>query len=176
MKTKTKANKLVTTVFSSILTIAFLWFFLLSPSQQPLTPTVPRQYHPSRRDEGGSIVRFDLRNITATSHALNNRERILILTPIAQWYEQYWTNLLALTYPRELIDLGFILPKGDEGDNVLELLKLRLRDVQGKTSYRGKFNHVTILRQDVEVPTSQDEKGKNAADKNGSVYVTCRTA
>jgi len=51
------------------------------------------------------------------------------------------------------------VPKGDEGDYVLEQLKAHLRDVQGKTSHRGNFNHVTILRQDVEVPVSQDEKG-----------------
>jgi mannan polymerase complexes MNN9 subunit len=160
MKPKAKANSLITTIFSALLTIGFLWFFLLSPAPAPNPATVQRQFHPLRREESGSILRFDLRNITSTSHALQNRERVLILTPIARWYEEYWTNLLALTYPRELIDLGFILPKGDEGDNVLEQLRVHLRDVQGKTSYRGKFNHVTILRQDVEVPImSQDEQG-----------------
>jgi len=160
MKPKAKASNLITAAFSSILTTAFLWFFLVSPQQPPSTPTINRQFHPPRRDEGGSIIRFDLRNVTSTSHALENQERVLILTPIARWYEGYWTNLLGLSYPRELIDLGFILPKGDEGDHVLEQLAVHLRDVQGKTSYRGKFNHVTILRQDVEVPMSQDEKGK----------------
>jgi mannan polymerase complexes MNN9 subunit len=158
MKAKTKANSLIITVFSCILTIGFLWFFLFPPESP-----APATQRPSRRDEGGSIIRFDLRNITSTSHALESRERILVLTPIARWYEEYWTNLLALTYPRELIDLGFILPKGDEGDNVLEQLNVHLRDIQGRTSYRGKFNHVTILRQDVELPTSQNEKGKSPA-------------
>lgn len=159
MKPKAKANRLITTVFCSILTIAFLWFFLASPQPPPSTPTSHRQFHPPRRDEGGSITRFDLRNINSTSHALENHERVLILTPIARWYEEYWTNLLGLTYPRELIDLGFIVPKGDDGDHVLEQLRVHLRNIQGKTSYGGKFNHVTILRQDVEVPVSQDEKG-----------------
>ena len=68
---------------------------------------------------------------------------------------------MKLTYPRELIDLGFIVPKGLEGDQVLEKLKSRLREVQGRGGIAGgKFNHVTIMRQDVEVPiVSQDEKG-----------------
>jgi mannan polymerase complexes MNN9 subunit len=67
---------------------------------------------------------------------------------------------MKLSYPRELIDLGFILPKGADGDQVLEQLKARLREVQGKYPVRGeKFNHVTILRQDVELATAQDEKG-----------------
>jgi len=67
---------------------------------------------------------------------------------------------MKLSYPRELIDLGYIIPKGEEGDRVLEQLKMRLKEVQGKGGIPGgKFNHVTILRQDVEVPMSQDEKG-----------------
>lgn len=67
---------------------------------------------------------------------------------------------MKLTYPRELIDLGFILPNGAGGDQILEKLKVRLKAVQGKApTLGGKFNHVTILRQDVEIPTSQDEKG-----------------
>ena len=123
-------------------------------------PAIHRPFQPSRRNSGGIITRFDLRNITATSHALQNRERVLILTPIARWYDEYWENLMKLTYPRELIDLGYIIPKGAEGDEVLEKLKVRLKEVQGKTAVKGgKFNHVTILRQDVEVPMSQDEKG-----------------
>jgi mannan polymerase complexes MNN9 subunit len=67
---------------------------------------------------------------------------------------------MKLSYPHELIDLGFILPTDLEADQILEKLKSRLKEVQGgKSPAGGKFNHVTILRQDVEVPTSQDEKG-----------------
>lgn len=158
MKPKPKANNIVTTILSTILTIAFLWFFLFSPSQ-PQNPSTHRPFQPSRRNSGGIIARFDLRNITSASHALQNKERILILTPIARWYDEYWLNLMKLSYPRELIDLGFIIPRGMEGDQILEKLKVRLKEVQGKYPVRKKFNHVTILRQDVEVPTTQDEKG-----------------
>lgn len=161
MKPKPRANNIITRILSAILTIAFLWFFLSTPSTLPNNnPVINRPFQPSRRNLGGIITRFDLRNITTTSHALLNRERILILTPIARWYDEYWTNLMQLSYPRQLIDLGFIIPKGMEGDQVLEKLKVRLKLVQGKSSISGKFNHVTILRQDVEVPTSQDEKGE----------------
>jgi mannan polymerase complexes MNN9 subunit len=160
MKAKRKTNNVVTTVLTAVLTIGFLWFFLLPPSTSPVQ-SIERTFRPSRRNSGGIITRFDLRNITATAHALQNRERVLVLTPIARWYDEYWKNLMKLTYPRELIDLGFIIPKGLEGDQVLENLKARLKEVQGRNSVSGgKFNHVTILRQDVEVPImSQDEKG-----------------
>ena len=159
MKAKRKTN-VVTTILTAILTIGFLWFFLLPPSISPAS-SIERTFRPSRRNSEGSITRFDLRNITATAHTLQNRERVLVLTPVARWYDEYWKNLMKLTYPRELIDLGFIIPKGLEGDQVLEKLKVRLKEVQGRTGIAGgKFNHVTILRQDVEVPiVSQDEKG-----------------
>jgi mannan polymerase complexes MNN9 subunit len=159
MKTKPRQNNAVTTVLSAILVIAFLFFFLLSPSSPAQNnPANHRPFQPSRRNSGGIISRYDLRNITSTAYALQNRERVLILTPIARWYDEYWTNLMQLSYPHELIDLGFILPKGLEGDQILEKLKLRLKEVQGKPA-SGKFNLVTILRQDVEIPTTQDEKG-----------------
>jgi len=159
MKTKPRQNNAVTTVLSAILVIAFLFFFLLSPSSPAQNnPANHRPFQPSRRNSGGIISRYDLRNITSTAYALQNRERVLILTPIARWYDEYWTNLMQLSYPHELIDLGFILPKGLEGDQILEKLKLRLKEVQGKPT-SGKFNLVTILRQDVEIPTTQDEKG-----------------
>jgi mannan polymerase complexes MNN9 subunit len=159
MKPKPKANNIITTILSTVLAVAFLWFFLSTPYIPPNNNPVHRPFQPSRRNSGGIISRFDLRNITATSYALLNREKILILTPIARWYNEYWTNLMKLSYPHELIDLGFIIPKGTEGDEIVEKLKARLKDVQGKNSVGGKFNHVTILRQDVEVATSQDEKG-----------------
>jgi|SRR5579859_1383068 mannan polymerase complexes MNN9 subunit len=159
MKAKRRTNKAVTTVLTAVLAIGFLCFFLLPPSPLPASG-IERTYRPSRRNSGGIITRFDLRNITATAHAWQNRERVLVLTPIARWYDEYWKNLMTLTYPRELIDLGFIIPKGLEGDQVLENLKVRLKEVQGRSGAGGKFNHVTILRQDVEVPImSQDEKG-----------------
>jgi mannan polymerase complexes MNN9 subunit len=161
MKPKPKTNNIITAILSTILAIAFLWFFVSTPSTFPNNnPILRRPFQTSPRNSGGIITRFDLRNITATSHALSNREKILILTPIARWYDEYWTNLMKLSYPRELINLGFIVPKGMEGDQVLENLKVRLKDVQRKDSVGGNFNHVTILRQDVEVPTSQDEKGE----------------
>ena len=158
MNPKPKANNIITAVLSAILTVAFLWFFLSTPLPSSQSHAFHRSFQPARRNSEGIIARFDLRNITASSHALQSRERILILTPIARWYDEYWTNLIRLSYPHELIDLGFILPKGKDGDQVLEKLVVRLKEVQGKHA-EGHFNHVTILRQDVEIPTSQDEKG-----------------
>lgn len=82
---------------------------------------------------------------------------------------------MKLTYPRELVDLGFIIPKGLEGDQVLENLKVRLKEVQGRNGAGGKFNHVTILRQDVEVPiVSQDEKGMLVTQTESNLQIAMR--
>ena len=171
MKPRPKTTN-ITFVIGGILTIGFLWFFLLPPT---VTNTqIARSFQPARRNSGGIISRFDLRNITATGDALENRERILICTPIARWHDQYWENLMKLTYPRELIDLGYIIPKGEDGDQVIENLRVRLREVQGKNGVPGgKFNHVTILRQDVEVPMSQDEKGIYIMWSKINIRTTC---
>jgi len=160
MKHRPRTNNIVTTILSILLIGGFLYFFIIPP-QQTAQPNIDRPFQPSKRNSGGIITRFDLRNITATRNALANKERILILTPIARWYDEYWQNLMKLSYPHELIDLGFIVPKGFEGDQVLEKLKAKLRETQGsKGAQTGKkFNLVTLLRQDVEVPMSQDEKG-----------------
>src|SRR5437763_1647580 len=50
------------------------------------------------------IVHYQINNITATADPLGNRERVLILTPLARFYDEYWQNLLKLDYPGQLIE------------------------------------------------------------------------
>ena len=57
------------------------------------------------------IVHYQLNNLSSTAHPVTNNEKILILTPLARFYPEYWTNLCALSYPHEHISLGFIITK-----------------------------------------------------------------
>jgi mannan polymerase complexes MNN9 subunit len=108
--------------------------FMLSPSSQdsassklrkasaasnPLSPpTSPfrKQSSKSGVKQIPPVVHYYLNNVNTSSDPAANGERVLILTPLARFYQQYWDNLLRLTYPHELITLAFIIPKTREGN------------------------------------------------------------
>jgi mannan polymerase complexes MNN9 subunit len=163
-----------------ILAIGFL-LFLFSPSsrvpisahsrqrdaaENPLSPpTKPflkqQRLRPNGQRAPPPVVHYTLNKLTSTSRPLANRERILILTPMARFYQGYWDNVLKLEYPRELISLGFILPKTKEGNAATAALQEAVATTQSGP-IDNRFASVTILRQDFEPPiTSQDEKERH---------------
>lgn len=85
----------------------------------------------------------------------------MILTPIAKFCEAYWTNLLHLTYPHDLIDLGFIVPRAPSANGDLAQLEEAVNRVQTGTK-KLRFGNVNILRQDFETTTGQTEKERHA--------------
>ena len=90
-----------------------------------------------------------------------NQETILILTPLARFYQEYWDNLIALTFPHELIALGFITPKTKEGNAATVALQNAVTQTQSGPQAK-RFASVTIMRQDFDPPlTSQDEKERH---------------
>lgn len=94
----------------------------------------------------GHIAHYDLNKLTSTQNAALNKEQVLILTPMQNFHQKYWDNLLQLTYPRELIELGFIVPRTGSGNVALEQLEAAVKKVQtGKKEDR--FGKITILRQ-----------------------------
>ncbi|VEU19905.1 DEKNAAC100097 [Brettanomyces naardenensis] len=112
---------------------------------------------------GDHITHYDLNKLTATSSALSHKEKVLILTPMASFHQQYWDNLLRLSYPRELIELGFIVPRTSDGDEALRNLETAIKKVQNpKAKTIPKFARVTVLRQDTDAVESQLEKDRHA--------------
>lgn len=116
-------------------------------NQQPLQPP--------------PIVHYQLNNLTSSSTPHLKNEKILILTPLARFYQGYWDNLVRLTYPHEHISLGFIIPKTKEGHEATTKLQDAI-----KTTERGplanRFRSIMIMRQDFQPSLhSQDEKERH---------------
>ncbi|CAR23544.1 Mannan polymerase complexes subunit MNN9 [Lachancea thermotolerans] len=109
----------------------------------------------------GHISHYDLNKLTSTDKAFANKEQVLILTPMQTFHDQYWDNLLQLTYPRDLIELGFIIPRTATGDTALRKLEAAVKRTQlGKKDQR--FSKITILRQDSQSFDSLQEKERHA--------------
>ncbi len=151
---KSKTQRPFTAIMAIAICLTFFYFFSFSSS----LPSVPRLNTgvPISR----SIKRYNMNAITATATAAENKERVLILTPLAKFYDEYWSNLIHLTYPHELIDLGFIVPKGREHNAVLQSLEQAVANIQ-TGSKKHRFGSVQIVRQDFETTTSQREQDRH---------------
>ncbi|KAK6604111.1 Mannan polymerase complex subunit MNN9 [Botrytis cinerea] len=99
-----------------------------------------------------------MNNVTSTADPLANREMILILTPLARFYQEYWDNLLKLSYPHELITLAFIIPRNKEGNAATAALQEQVTKTQKSGPEKNRFASIIIERQDFDPPiTSQSE-------------------
>ena len=167
----------ITILLVAVLALGFL-FFLFSPSHSvakrkysgaalnPLSPpTSPfRKQTPQANGERipPPVVHYHLNNLTTSATPVENRETILILTPLARFYQGYWDNVLKLKYPHELIALGFIIPKTREGNSATSLLQAQIAKTQSGPE-KHRFASITILRQDFDAPLfSQAESDRHA--------------
>lgn len=167
----------ITIVLAGILSVGFL-FFILSPAgggttistakrktaaaaaaAHPLSPpTAPfLKAGSSNPGKPPPVVHYHLNNVTASAESSKNEETILILTPLARFYQGYWDNLLKLTYPHSLIAFGFIIPKTREGNQATAALQNAIAETQSGPEDK-RFASISILRQDFDPPiSSQDE-------------------
>lgn len=131
----------------------------LSPPTSPYRKVTTRAGVPAKPPP---VIHYNLNNVTITTSPVENRENVLILTPMARFYQEYWDNLLRLSYPHELITLGFILPKTKEGNQATIDLQQQIHKTQKHGPEKYRFKSIIILRQDVE-PTlaSQDESERH---------------
>ncbi|KAI0164848.1 glycosyltransferase family 62 protein [Xylariaceae sp. FL1272] len=107
------------------------------------------------------VRRFNLNNVTITPNPIENREVVLILTPMARFYQEYWDNLLKLDYPHDLISLGFILPKNKEGNIATAQLQAQVSKTQ-TGPLESRFRSIVIERQDFDPPlVSQEESERH---------------
>ncbi|EMF17853.1 glycosyltransferase family 62 protein [Sphaerulina musiva SO2202] len=180
-----RRNQTITYLLSAMLGIGFLWFLFGDDTTMPSISTAPRQLLKSKDAASNAlsppslpfrkpaslgpnevappppVVHYHMNNVTATSDPVGNRESILILTPLARFYQEYWDNLIKLSYPHDLISLGFIIPKGREGNLATQQLQERISKTQAPTN-KNRFASITILRQDSEPPVAQSESERHA--------------
>lgn len=167
----------LTIVLFTVLAFGFLYFFLASPDRSPTNlPGVKQAANvlsppslPFRKSKGGTkdgsqtgtppVVHYHMNNLTTTSDPVGNSETVLILTPLARFYQGYWDNLLQLSYPHELISLGFIIPKTKEGNVATAALQEQIQRTQ-KGSQKKRFASITILRQDTESPLASQAEAE----------------
>ncbi|KAK1754971.1 mannan polymerase complexes MNN9 subunit [Echria macrotheca] len=167
-----KKTSPLTLVFGAGLCIFILYFLLgssapefsasrkASAASHPLSPPTSafRQSTSGAKTGPPPVLRYNLNNVTITNTPVKNRESVLILTPMARFYQGYWDNLLKLSYPHELITLGFILPKTKEGNAAYAELDKQITKTQKFGPEKDRFRSIIILRQDFDPPIpSQDE-------------------
>ncbi|KAL2199160.1 glycosyltransferase family 62 protein [Corynascus similis CBS 632.67] len=154
----------------------FIIYFLIGPSTSDFSasrkataaahhlspPTSPFRKPTGDKQKPPPVAHYNLNNVTTTPNPLENRENILVLTPMARFYQEYWDNILRLEYPHELITLGFILPRTKEGNDATRELQKRIAVTQNQGPEKDRFKSIIILREDIDPPlTSQDEKERH---------------
>lgn len=172
----------ITLAIGAVLCI-FILYFIIAPSSptggsitsihvkkptvasHPLSPpTSPFRKPISKNGKTAPppVARYNLNNVTISPNPIENNENVLILTPMARFYQEYWDNLLQLSYPHQLITLGFILPKNKEGNEATTLLQAQIAKTQKSGPEKDRFKSIIILRQDFDPPlVSQDESERH---------------
>lgn len=172
----------ITFVLAGILCIGFFIFFF-SSGNDGSTATANREsggtasnvlsppslpFRKSKSNEpppAPPVVHYYMNNLTTSSTPIENSETVLILTPLARFYQEYWDSLLKLDYPHELISLGFIIPKTKEGNAAFQALQAQVTKTQ-KGPKSKRFASVTILRQDTESPLQSQTEAERHKMEN----------
>lgn len=176
-----KTNPVTLTI--GVLLCLFIIYFLASPSPSggsttavqvkkpvvaahPLSPPTSPFRKPKASKNGKiappPVIHYNLNNVTISPNPIENSENVLILTPMARFYQEYWDNLMRLSYPHQLITLGFILPKNKEGNEATTLLQAQISKTQKYGPEKDRFKSIIILRQDFDPPlSSQDESERH---------------
>lgn len=136
-----------------------------SPNLNSAPAPKPPTSKPKLIGDRSPVRRFNLNNVTITPDPVENREVVLILTPMARFYQQYWDNLLQLDYPHDLISLGFILPKNKEGNAATAALQAQVTKTQ-KGPLKSRFRSVVIERQDFDPPLMSQDEGERHKMEN----------
>jgi mannan polymerase complexes MNN9 subunit len=107
-----------------------------------------------------------MNNLTSSSDPVSNRETVLILTPLVRFYQEYWDNLLKLSYPHELITLAFIIPKNRDGNAATTALQEQITKTQKSGPEKNRFASIIIERQDFEPPLASQTEAERHKMEN----------
>ncbi|KAL2269147.1 hypothetical protein VTJ83DRAFT_3993 [Remersonia thermophila] len=124
------------------------------------TPVIFNKHTPL--EVNSSTIQFvDLNPIKSTTKALQNKERVLLLTPLkdaSRYLSKYFELLLKLTYPHDLIDLAFLI--SDTTDDTIAVLSAELERIQKRTDGVA-FRSATIIQKDFGFSLSQEVEDRH---------------
>ncbi|KAF2709948.1 glycosyltransferase family 62 protein [Pleomassaria siparia CBS 279.74] len=171
----------ITFVLAGILCIGFFIFFFSSSDGAPAVgtqgtgetasnvlspPSLPfRKSKSNEPPPAPPVVHYYMNNLTNTRTPIENSETVLILTPLAKFYQEYWDNLLRISYPHNLVSLGFIIPKTKEGNAAYADLQTQISKTQNGPKLK-RFASITILRQDTESPLNSQSEAERHKMEN----------
>ncbi|KAK0652991.1 Anp1-domain-containing protein [Cercophora newfieldiana] len=154
-------------------------FYCWGPSKSPMemslneqaawnahmhTPVMYNRHTPVEVNSS-TISSVDLNPIKSTTSALNNEERVLILTPLkdaSRYLSKYFELVAELTYPHHLIDLAFLV--GDSTDETLAVLASELDRLQKRPD---KFRSALIVEKDFGFHLSQNVEDRHGFEAQG---------
>jgi len=128
------------------------------------TPVIYNRHTPVEVNSS-TISSVDLNPIKSTTNALNNEERVLILTPLkdaSRYLSKYFELVAELSYPHHLIDLGFLV--GDSTDETLAVLASELDRLQKRPD---PFRSALIVEKDFGFQLSQKVEDRHGFEAQG---------
>lgn len=135
--------------------------------QAHLQTPVIFNHHAPIKVNSSTIEHVNLNKVTSTSQAVQNQERILILTPLkdaAPYLSKYFELVAELTYPHHLIDLAFLV--GDSKDDTLGVLAMELDRIQ-KRPDKVPFNSAMVVERDFGFKLSQSVEDRHGFEAQG---------
>ncbi len=178
-----RANPL--TIIVGVVLCIVIFMFILQPSHSdstasqvrkataasnPLSPPTSPFRKQTEKGNGKRIpppvVHYHMNNVTSSSDPVSNQETVLILTPLARFYQEYWDNLLRLSYPHELITLAFIIPKNRDGNAATAALQEQITKTQKTGPETKRFASIIIERQDFEPPLATQAEAERHKMEN----------
>ncbi|RYO77810.1 hypothetical protein DL766_001898 [Monosporascus sp. MC13-8B] len=130
------------------------------------TPVIFNHHAPIEVNSS-TIKHVNLNPIKSTVHALDNEERVLLLTPLkdaAPYLSKYFELIAELSYPHRLIDLAFLV--GDSKDDTLAVLSMELDRIQ-KRPDQIPFNSVLVVEKDFGTVLSQSVEDRHSFEAQG---------
>lgn len=156
-------------------------FYCWGPAKPPMEMSINEQvswtkhlqtpvlfnHHAPIEVNSSTIEHVDLNPIKSTKQALQNNERILLLTPLkdaAPYLSKYFELLAELTYPHHLIDIAFLV--GDSTDDTMAVLAMELDRIQ-KRPDTIPFRSATVVEKDFGFKLSQDVQDRHGFEAQG---------
>lgn len=161
--------------------VSFYSFYCWGPAKPPMEMSINEQvswtkhlqtpvlfnHHAPIEVNSSTIEHVDLNPVKSTKQALQNNERILILTPLkdaAPYLSKYFELLAELTYPHHLIDIAFLV--GDSTDDTIAVLAMELDRIQ-KRPDTIPFRSATVVEKDFGFKLSQDVQDRHGFEAQG---------